>query len=50
MLPLYPETTGGAHPVCTDVPKLLAAKEEGRRVVQAAIGSLLMGDTPPAAS
>ena len=38
MLPLYPETTGGAHPVCTDVQKLRAAKVEGRKAVQEAIG------------
>ena len=38
MLPLYPETTGGAHPVCTDVQKLKAAKREGRKAVQVAVG------------
>ena len=47
VLPLYPETTAGAHPVCTDVPKLMAAREEGRRAVQmgvaAPLGLPLMG-------
>ena len=45
-MPLYPSTTGGAHPVCTDVQRLLAAKVEGQRVVQATIGALLDAQTP----
>jgi len=46
VMPLYPSTTGGAHPVCTDVQRLLAAKVEGQRVVQATIGALLDAQTP----
>jgi predicted patatin/cPLA2 family phospholipase len=38
VLPLFPETTGGAHPVCVDVPKLLAGKAEGVRVVNQEVG------------
>lgn len=54
MLPLYPESVRGVHPVCTDVRKLLAARAEGYRTIDmrvaAPLGLLLLQEGGPCAA
>lgn len=48
ILPLYPNSACGVNPICQDKDSLWAAREEGCRVVQQAIGVPLgLVDPPP---